>query len=87
MAPKTGQRRGRCQPGPFPHFWEAIPLANGYIRLVRPTRRVCKTEIVLPETALGRAAVIGGLVVGGTAAAAMVALFTVFLIETFRVNG
>jgi hypothetical protein len=46
-----------------------------------------KTEIVLPETALGRAAVIGGLVVGGTAAAAMVVLFTVFLIETFRVNG
>jgi hypothetical protein len=54
---------------------------------VRPTRRLIKTEIVLPETALGRAAVIGSLVVGGTAAAAMVALFTVFLIETFRVNG
>ncbi len=30
---------------------------------------------------------IGGLVVGGTAAVAMVALFTAFLIETLRVNG
>jgi hypothetical protein len=54
---------------------------------VRPTRRFIKTEIILPETALGRAAVIGSLVVGGTAAAAMVALFTAFLVETFRVTG
>jgi hypothetical protein len=54
---------------------------------VRPSRRFIKTEIVLPETAIGRAAVIGGLVVGGTAAVAMVVLFTAFLIETLRVNG
>jgi len=54
---------------------------------VRPTRRLIKTEIVLPESSIGRAAVIGGLVVGGTAAVAMVALFTAFLFETFRVNG
>jgi hypothetical protein len=54
---------------------------------VRPTRRLIKTEIVLPETPLGRAAVIGGLVVGGTVAMAMVALFTVFLVETFRTGG
>jgi hypothetical protein len=54
---------------------------------VRPPRRFIKTEIFLPETTLGRAAVIGGLVVGGTAAAALVVLFTAFLVETFRVNG
>jgi hypothetical protein len=54
---------------------------------VRPSRRFIKTEIILPETAIGRVAVIGGLVAGGTAAVAMVALFTAFLIETFRVSG
>jgi hypothetical protein len=54
---------------------------------VRPARRIIKTEIVLPESAAGRFAVIGGLVVGGTVALTMVALFAVFLIETLRTNG
>jgi hypothetical protein len=43
-----------------------------------------KTEIVLPKSRAGRAAVIGGLVVGGTVAVMMVALFTAFLFETVR---
>jgi len=43
-----------------------------------------KTEIVLPKSRAGRAAVIGSLVVGGTVAVMMVALFTAFLFETFR---
>ena len=54
---------------------------------MRPTRRLIKTEIVLPESFIGRAAVVVGLIVGGTAAVAMVALFTAFLIETLRVSG
>jgi hypothetical protein len=54
---------------------------------VRSSRRIIKTELALPDTALGRLAVIGGLVVGGTAALAMVALFTAFLFETFRSHG
>jgi hypothetical protein len=51
---------------------------------VRPARRLVKTEIVLPQSTVGRAAVIGGLVVGGTVAVMMVALFTAFLFETVR---
>jgi hypothetical protein len=54
---------------------------------MRTPRRFIKTEIVLPETALGRATVIGGLVVGGTVAMTMVVLFTVFLLETFKATG
>ena len=51
---------------------------------MRPARRLVKTEIVLPKSRLGRAAVIGGLVMGGTVAVMMVALFTAFLFETVR---
>jgi hypothetical protein len=54
---------------------------------MRPARRFIKTEIVLPENPLGRAAVIGGLIVGGTVAMAMVALFTAFVVETLRSHG
>ncbi len=54
---------------------------------MRPVRRLIKTEIVLPESPVGRAAVIGGLVVGGTVAVMMVALFTAFLFETIRAAG
>jgi len=87
MAPKTGHRGAGCQPGPFEHFERAILDGGRYIRGMRPPRRFIKTEIVLPETALGKAAVIGSLVVGGTVAMTMVALFTVFLFETFKTNG
>ena len=55
-----------------------------YICTVRPARRLVKTEIFLPKSPPGRAAVIGGLVVGGTVAVMMVALFTAFLFETVR---
>jgi hypothetical protein len=51
---------------------------------MRPARRLIKTEIVLPRSPAGRAAVIGGLVVGGTVAVMMVALFAAFLFETIR---
>jgi hypothetical protein len=51
---------------------------------MRPARRFIKTEIELPRSPLGRAAVIGGLVVGGTVAVMMVALFTAFILETLR---
>jgi len=51
---------------------------------MRPARRFIKTEIELPRNPAGRFAVIGGLVVGGTVAIMMVALFTAFLFETFR---
>jgi hypothetical protein len=51
---------------------------------MRPARRLIKTEVVLPKSPAGRAVVIGGLVVGGTAAVMMVALFTAFLFETVR---
>ncbi|MEI6224176.1 MAG: hypothetical protein WCS72_05455 [Deltaproteobacteria bacterium] len=51
---------------------------------MRPARRFIKTEIELPRSPAGRFAVIGGLVVGGTVAVMMVALFTAFLFETFR---
>lgn len=51
---------------------------------MRPARRLVKTEIVLPKSPAGRAAVIGGLVVGGTVAVMMVALFSAFLFETVR---
>jgi hypothetical protein len=54
---------------------------------MRPVRRLIKTEVVLPASLLGRAAVIGGLVVGGTVAVAMVALFTAFVLETIRTSG
>lgn len=69
------------------HFARANRGGDGYTRAMRPTRRLIKTEIVLPETTVGRAAVIGSLVVGGTVAVTMVALFAVFLIETFKVSG
>ncbi len=46
-----------------------------------------KTELVLPESAAGRLAVIGSMVVGGTVALAMVVLFATFLAETFRSHG
>jgi hypothetical protein len=39
---------------------------------------------VLPSSRVGRAAVIGSLVVGGTVAVMMVALFVAFLFETVR---
>jgi hypothetical protein len=51
---------------------------------MRPARRLIKTEIVLPQSPAGRALVIGGLVVGGTVAVMMVALFTAFIFETVR---
>jgi hypothetical protein len=51
---------------------------------VRPARRLVKTELVLPETRSGKAAVLAGLVVGGAVALAMVALVSIFLFETFR---
>jgi hypothetical protein len=54
---------------------------------VRPARRLIKTELILPESPVGRVAVIGALVVGGTVALMMVALFTAFLFETLRVAG
>lgn len=43
-----------------------------------------KTELVLPPSPAGKIAVIGGLVIGGAVAIAMVALVSVFLFETFR---
>lgn len=66
------------------HFGRAQSARSHYIRVVRPARRLVKTEIVLPKSRAGRAAVIGGLVMGGTVAVMMVALFTAFLFETFR---
>jgi hypothetical protein len=51
---------------------------------MRPARRLIKTEIVLPKSPAGRVVVVGGLVVGGTVAVVMVALFTAFLFETIR---
>ncbi len=54
---------------------------------VRPARRLIKTEIVLPRSPVGRLVVIGGLVVGGTVAVVMVALFTAFVFETIRTAG
>ncbi len=51
---------------------------------MRPARRLIKTEIELPRSPVGRAAVIGGLVVGGTVAVTMVVLFAAFIFETFR---
>ena len=51
---------------------------------MRPARRLIKTEVILPRSPAGRAAVIGGLVIGGTVAVMMVALFTAFLFETIR---
>jgi hypothetical protein len=47
-------------------------------------RRLIKTELALPPTALGRVAVLAGLVVGGAVAILMVAVFGAFLLETFR---
>ncbi len=87
MACKTGHRRPGCQRPRPGHFGRAILAAERYIRAMRPARRFIKTEIVLPESALGRAAVIGGLVVGGTVAMAMVTLFAVFVLETLRAHG
>jgi hypothetical protein len=40
--------------------------------------------LVLPQSAAGRAVVIGALIVGGTVAVMMVALFVAFLFETLR---
>jgi hypothetical protein len=54
---------------------------------MRPSRRFIKTELILPETAMGKVGVIVGLVVGGTVAMTMVALFSIFLFETFRTHG
>ncbi len=51
---------------------------------MRPARRFVKTEIVLPASPVGRAAVITALAVGGTVAVVMVALFVAFLFETVR---
>ncbi len=51
---------------------------------VRPARRFVKTEIVLPASPVGRAAVITALAVGGTVAIVMVALFVAFVFETVR---
>ncbi len=51
---------------------------------MRSARRLIKTELVLPPSKAGRAAVIGGLVVGGTVALAMGLLVGIFLLETFR---
>ena len=54
---------------------------------MRPVRRLIKTEMFLPASPAARAVVIGGLVLGGTVAVMMVALFTAFLIETIRTTG
>lgn len=51
---------------------------------VRPARRIVRTELALPESGPARTLVIAGLVVGGTVAVVMVALFTAFLFETIR---
>jgi hypothetical protein len=51
---------------------------------MRPVRRLIKTELALPPSPAGRAAVIAALFVGGTVALAMVSLFLAFLVETFR---
>jgi LPS O-antigen subunit length determinant protein (WzzB/FepE family) len=51
---------------------------------VRPVRRIVKTELALPRSGPARTLVIAGLVVGGTVAVVMVALFTAFLFETIR---
>jgi len=47
-------------------------------------RRLIKTELALPPSGLGRVAVLAGLVLGGTVAILMFAVFGAFLIETFR---
>lgn len=39
---------------------------------------------MLPASPAGKVAVIAGLVLGGSVALTMVALFTAFLVETFR---
>ena len=51
---------------------------------MRPVRRLVKTELVLPESLAGKVAVIGGLILGGVVALAMVSLVSVFLFETLR---
>ncbi len=51
---------------------------------MRPARRFIKTELALPASPAGRAAVYAALFVGGTVAVAMVALFVAFLFETLR---
>lgn len=51
---------------------------------VRPARRIIRTELELPKSAGGRAAVIAALVVGGSVALGMVILFSAFLYETLR---
>jgi hypothetical protein len=47
-------------------------------------RRLIKTELALPPSGLGRAAVIAGLVLGGTVAVLMFAVFGAFVVETLR---
>ncbi len=59
-------------------------MGGATFRNMRPARRLIKTEIDLPKSPAGRALVIGGLVVGGTVAVMMVALFTAFIFETVR---
>jgi hypothetical protein len=51
---------------------------------MRPARRLIKTELALPSSTAGRAAVFAALFVGGMVAIAMVSLFVAFLVETFR---
>jgi uncharacterized protein involved in exopolysaccharide biosynthesis len=51
---------------------------------VSSKRRIIKTELVLPPSGPQRALVLAGLVVGGIVAVAMVALVTVFIVETIR---
>ena len=84
MAREVGQPGEGCQPRSGHHFRAAPEWPPGYRSGMRPARRFIKTEIELPRSPAGRFAVIGGLVVGGTVAVMMVALFTAFLFETFR---
>ncbi len=47
-------------------------------------RRLIKTELELPPPGPRRLAVIAGLVLGGTVAVLMFAVFGAFLVETLR---
>ena len=47
-------------------------------------RRWIKTELELPTSGPGRLAVVAGLVLGGTVAVLMFAVFGAFLVETLR---
>ena len=58
-----------------------IPLPDG-TQPMSHHRRLIKTELALPPSGLGRAAVIVGLVLGGTVAVLMFVVFGAFVIET-----